>query len=99
MSSLQSSTSKQWTVVTIPHTYISSSWPIRYTASGQETEARAGGWVAVAGRTGLAHYNVHTTKWTLFGNQTQEKDFIVTGGMLWWRSFLVIGCFNISSNR
>ena len=33
LSSLQSSTSKQWTVVTIPHTYISSSWPIRYTAS------------------------------------------------------------------
>ena len=29
VTSLQSSTSKQWSVVTIPHTYISSSWPIR----------------------------------------------------------------------
>ena len=94
LSSLQSSTSKQWTVVTIPHTYISSSWPIRYTASDAP-----GSWVAVAGRTGLAHYNVTSNKWTLFGNQTQEKDFIVTGGMLWWRHFLVIGCFNISANR
>ena len=44
-------------------------------------------------------YNVTSNKWTLFGNQTQEKDFIVTGGMLWWRHFLVIGCFNISANR
>ena len=40
-----------------------------------------------------------TNKWTLFGNQSQEKDFIVTGGMLWWKHFLVIGCFNISANR
>ena len=29
VTSLQSSTSKQWSVVTIPNTYISSSWPIR----------------------------------------------------------------------
>jgi len=94
VTSLESSTSKQWTVVTIPHTYISSSWPIRYTASDE-----AGHWVAVAGRTGLAYYNVQSHKWTLFGNQTQEKDFIVTGGMLWWRHLLVIGCFNISANR
>ena len=67
---------------------------VRYTASDE-----AGSWVAVAGRTGLAHYNVTTNKWILFGNQTQEKDFIVTGGMLWWRQYLVIGCFNISANR
>ena len=66
----------------------------RYTASDE-----AGHWVAVAGRTGLAYYNVQSHKWTLFGNQTQEKDFIVTGGMLWWRHLLVIGCFNISANR
>ena len=66
----------------------------RYTASDG-----AGSWVAVAGRTGLAHYSVTTNKWILFGNQTQEKDFIVTGGMLWWRQYLVIGCFNISANR
>ena len=55
--------------------------------------------MAVAGRTGLAHYNVTNNKWTLFGNQTQEKDFIATGGMLWWKQFLVVGCFNISANR
>lgn len=35
--------------------------------------------LAVAGRTGLAHYSLVTRKWKLFGNETQEKDFIVTG--------------------
>ena len=93
-SSLESSSSKQWSLVSIPHTYISSSWPIRYTAIDSR-----GSWLAVAGRTGLSHYNVNTGKWSLFGNTTQEKDFIVTGGMLWWNNFLVIGCFNISGNR
>ena len=56
MTSLQSSTSKQWTVVSIPHTYISSSWPIRYTASDSE-----GHWVVVAGRTGQwSRYHCHS---------------------------------------
>jgi len=90
----QSSHTKQWTIVSIPHAYISSSWPIRYTACDS-----TGGWMAVAGRTGLAYYNDHNKKWKLFGNETQEKDFIVTGGVLWWKDFLVIGCFNISANR
>jgi len=93
-SNMQSSHTKQWTIVSIPHTYISSSWPIRYTACDT-----TGQWLAVAGRTGLAYYSEHNKKWKLFGNETQEKDFIVTGGVLWWKDFLVIGCFNISANR
>merc|ERR1719193_2292806 len=69
----QSSASKQWTVVTIPHAYISSSWPIRYTAMDE-----SGTSIAVAGRTGFAHYSTLTRKWKMFGNETQEKDFVVT---------------------
>jgi len=91
---MQSSHTKQWTIVSIPHAYISSSWPIRYTACDP-----TGHWLAVAGRTGLAYYCDTNKKWKLFGNETQEKDFIVTGGILWWKDFLVIGCFNISANR
>lgn len=51
--------------------------------------------VAVAGRTGLAMYSMATRKWKLFGNETQEKDFIVTGGILWWDDFVIMGCYSL----
>lgn len=51
--------------------------------------------VAVAGRTGLAMYSMTTRKWKLFGNETQEKDFIVTGGILWWDDFVIMGCYSL----
>lgn len=51
--------------------------------------------IAVAGRTGVALYSLVTRKWKLFGNETQEKDFIVTGGLLWWDDFLLMGCYSL----
>lgn len=55
--------------------------------------------LAVAGRTGLAHYSLISRKWKLFGNETQEKDFVVTGGLLWWCEHIVMGCYSILENR
>lgn len=40
-----------------------------------------------------------TRRWKLFGNETQEKDFIVAGGLLWWRDYIVLGCYSIVENR
>jgi hypothetical protein len=54
--------------------------------------------MAIAGRTGLAHYSMQTRRWKLFGNETQEKDFIVAGGLLWWRDYIVMGCYSIIEN-
>lgn len=54
-------------------------------------------YIAVAGRTGFAHYSIVLRKWRLFGNETQEKDFIVTGGILWWRDHIVVGCYNLAA--
>lgn len=51
--------------------------------------------IAVAGRTGVAIYSMITRKWKLFGNETQEKDFIVTGGLLWWDDFIIMGCYSL----
>jgi hypothetical protein len=51
--------------------------------------------LAVAGRFGVAHYSLCLRRWRLFGSETQEKDFIVTGGLLWWREFLLLGCYNL----
>lgn len=54
--------------------------------------------LAITGRTGVAHYSLVTRKWKLFGNESQEKDFIVSGGLLWWRDYLVMGCYSIPDN-
>ena len=91
---LLSSGNKQWTTITIPHNYIGSSWPIRYTAIDDYCQN-----LAVAGRTGFAHYNIDSRKWRLFGNETQEKDFIVTGGLLWWKDRIIMGCYNLAAPK
>ena len=91
---LLSSGNKQWTTITIPHNYIGSSWPIRYTAIDDICQN-----IAVAGRTGFAHYNIDSRRWRLFGNETQEKDFIVTGGLLWWRDRIIMGCYNLANPK
>lgn len=54
--------------------------------------------MAIAGRTGLAHYSMLTRRWKLFGNETQEKDFIVAGGLLWWKDYMIMGCYSIVDN-
>ena len=90
--SMMSSGSKLWTTISIPHTYMGSSWPIRFTSLDSDCQ-----YLAVAGRTGLAHYSVLQRKWRLFGNETQEKDFIVTGGLLWWKDFIIVGCYNLAA--
>lgn len=40
-----------------------------------------------------------TRKWKLFGNESQEKDFLVAGGVLWWRDYIVLGCYSIVDNE
>lgn len=82
--------SKYWTVLQLPLTYASTNWPIRYSAIDSKGEH-----LAVAGRTGMAHYSMITKKWKLFGNESQEKDFVVSGGLLWWMGFVVMGCYSL----
>lgn len=84
---------RQWLVIPVPSTYSATNWPIRYSAIDSDGQN-----MAVAGRTGVAHYSLQLRKWKLFGNETQEKDFIVTAGLLWWRDFLVMGCYSILEN-
>lgn len=88
------SDNKQWNVVQIPSAYSATNWPIRYSAiDGDGTR------LAVAGRAGLAHYSMSHHKWKLFGNETQEKDMLVTGGLLWWRKYLVAACYNVPQDQ
>ncbi|XP_069939686.1 guanine nucleotide exchange factor subunit Rich isoform X2 [Cherax quadricarinatus] len=85
---------KQWIVIPIPYNYTSSNWPIRYTCVDE-----CGELVGIAGRNGVAHYSLRLRRWHLFGNESQERDFVVTGGLLWWQSnWLVLGAYNIPAN-
>lgn len=84
---------RQWLIISVPSAYSGTNWPIRYSAIDAN-----GSNIAIAGRSGVAHYSLQTRKWKLFGNETQEKDFIVTGGLLWWRDYMVMGCYSIIEN-
>lgn len=85
---------KQWLVVPIPNAYTSCNWPIRFTAIDEEGQS-----IAVAGKTGLAHYSLLSRKWKLFGNEYQERDFVVTGGLLWYRGYLITSSYSIPTDE
>lgn len=84
------SESKHWIIITLPTQYAASNWPIRFSAIDE-----SGDNIAVAGRTGMALYSLQTRKWKLFGNETQEKDFVVTGAILWWNNFCILGSYSL----
>lgn len=84
---------KQWVVVPLPSTYSAANWPIRYTAMDLSGEH-----LAVAGRAGLALYSVGTRRWKLFGSESQERDIIVSGGLLWWGSYIVLAAYSVASD-
>ncbi|KAJ8935417.1 hypothetical protein NQ314_012836, partial [Rhamnusium bicolor] len=84
---------RQWLVIPIPSTYSATNWPVRYSAIDPDGQN-----MAIAGRTGLAHYSMQSRRWKLFGNESQEKDFIVAGGLLWWRDYIIMGCYSIVDN-
>lgn len=85
---------RQWLVLPVPSTYTATNWPIRYSAIDCTLSN-----IAIAGRTGLVHYAVATRRWKLFGNESQEKDFIVCGGLLWWRDYACAGAFSVPDNQ
>ncbi|ERL90008.1 hypothetical protein D910_07366, partial [Dendroctonus ponderosae] len=84
---------RQWLVIPVPSTYSATNWPVRYSAIDMDGQN-----IAIAGRTGIAHYSIQSRRWKLFGNESQEKDFIVAGGLLWWRDYIVLGCYSIVDN-
>jgi len=81
---------RHWQTIQVPSAYISANWPIRYAAihwSGRD--------MAIAGKFGYAIYTLHTRKWKLFGNETQEKNVTCRGGLILWDEYLIVGCYNI----
>ncbi|KAI9565342.1 hypothetical protein GHT06_009134 [Daphnia sinensis] len=73
-------------------------WPLSFATLDARCENLAG-----AGRTGFALYSFTTRRWKLFGNESQERDFVVAGGLLWLGSggqaHVVMGYYNIGADR
>ncbi|KAI8882813.1 RIC1-domain-containing protein [Backusella circina FSU 941] len=82
-----------WTHIQYPTLYITDHWPIRYASISAD-----GRYIAIAGKRGFAHYNAVSNRWKLFGNQQQEQSFLVRGGMVWYKSILIVPC-EILSNK
>eukprot|EP00842_Homolaphlyctis_polyrhiza_P005744 jgi/Hompol1/6170/HPOL_004856-RA len=80
----------QWETIQIPNVYLTENWPIRYVSVNT-----SGHFIAIAGARGLAHYNTLSGKWKLFGNEHQEQSFAVQGGILWFRSMMIIACEDV----
>lgn len=85
---------RQWHVLTPPPSYLANNWPIRYAAMSS-----SGNWLAAAGRRGFSHYSLLSRRWKMFGNETQESDMLVTGGLAWWKEFICVPCYNLLDQR
>uniref|UniRef100_A0A914XEF7 Protein RIC1 homolog n=1 Tax=Plectus sambesii TaxID=2011161 RepID=A0A914XEF7_9BILA len=83
-----------WNMIQVPHDYLAANWPLRYCAvdAGPKT-------VLVAGSRGLAHFNLASNKWRLFGNESQEREMYVTGGVCLWRGFAVAACYDVDKEK
>lgn len=73
-----------WHTTKIPAAYLLNQWPIRHTVISPD-----GRYVAVAGRRGLAHYSVNSSRWKTFPNVEMENEFQIRGGMCWHQHILV----------
>jgi hypothetical protein len=85
---------RQWQVILLSQPYLQHNWPVRLVAVDY-----AGSFVAVAGRFGFAFFSRHLQRWKLFGNESQERDFTVTGGLLWWEDYVCAACYNIRDRK
>ncbi|KAJ1921715.1 WD40 repeat protein [Mycoemilia scoparia] len=50
--------------------------------------------VAVAGKSGFAHYSKISRKWQLIQNQLQEESIECRGGILWFGDFMIVSLVN-----
>lgn len=73
-----------WHTASIPPVYLLNQWPIKCTAISND-----GRYVAVAGRRGLAHYSVGSSRWKTFANEAMENEFQIRGGLCWYQNILV----------
>ncbi|KAK0393210.1 hypothetical protein QR680_000098 [Steinernema hermaphroditum] len=84
-----------WNTYNIPSEYLATNWPIKL-ASVEATDPRT---LAIAGQAGFCFCNIQTGKWRLFGNETQERNFVVTGGIAIWNDHVIAVGYDSEASR
>uniref|UniRef100_A0A0N5AX60 Protein RIC1 homolog n=1 Tax=Syphacia muris TaxID=451379 RepID=A0A0N5AX60_9BILA len=84
-----------WRIFNVPNDYLSSNWPLRFVSIDRENYQ----WLIVAGTRGFTHCNMLTDRWRLFGNESQEKDMLVTGGLAVWKRFAIVSCYDVNRDN
>ncbi|CAJ0585488.1 unnamed protein product, partial [Mesorhabditis spiculigera] len=82
-----------WSSISPHSEYLASNWPIRFAAIDRE-EVK---YLAIAGTRGLAHMNIEKGKWKIFGNESQEREINVTGGIFIWKGTVGAACTQVES--
>ncbi|XP_075240956.1 guanine nucleotide exchange factor subunit RIC1-like isoform X2 [Convolutriloba macropyga] len=85
---------KCWRQTVVPLTYLRGDAIVKYSCVDL-----TGSNIAVASQYGLVLYNLEHLKWKMFGNEIQEKELSVCGGMAWHEEFIVFTCRNNQSSR
>ena len=73
-----------WHSAQIPNHYLAVQWPVKIAITSTD-----GKYIAVAGRRGIAHYSVTSSRWKTFDDPAAESSFAVRGGMCWHQHFLI----------
>jgi len=84
----------QWLTIPLSQSYLEANWPIRFFALDTHSSQN----LAITGLNGLAMYSLVQRRWKLFGNENHEKDFIVTGGFLWFHDYILAGCYYLAQD-
>lgn len=81
-----------WNHIDVTLEYLSSNWPIRYASTDRQYRH-----LVVAGDQGFAYCSLSNRRWKIFGNETQEKNLLVTGGVFIWNDD-VVGVVGVSAD-
>ncbi|GMS87136.1 hypothetical protein PENTCL1PPCAC_9311 [Pristionchus entomophagus] len=77
-----------WSAIDLRPEYLHANWPIRFASLDRET----GRTLVVAGSAGLSFCALSNQRWKIFGNESQERELRVTGGVFVWRGAMVGAC-------
>ncbi|KAF8362406.1 hypothetical protein PRIPAC_89329 [Pristionchus pacificus] len=85
---LAASPQSVWSAIDLRPEYLHANWPIRFASLDREY----GRTLVVAGSTGLSFCALSNQRWKIFGNESQERELHVTGGLFVWRGLMVGAC-------